>query len=57
MRVAAALAAVFGATVLILIYFIVLPPFVWFARKAERREALGWQPISGSRHDSPTSQY
>jgi len=57
LRVAAALAAVLGATVLTLIYFLVLPPFVWFARRAQRREGLGWQPISGNRRNSPTSQY
>jgi hypothetical protein len=57
LRVAAALAAAFGAIGLTLIYFIVLPPFVWFARRAERREGVGWQPVSGDKRDAPTSQY
>jgi hypothetical protein len=57
LRVAAALAAAFGAIGLTLIYFIVLPPFVWFARRAERNEGVGWQPVSGDTRDAPGSQY
>jgi rubrerythrin len=57
LRVAAVLAAAIGAVGLTLIYFIVVPPFVWFARRAERREGEGWQPISGDKRDAPMSQY
>jgi rubrerythrin len=57
LRVAAAVAGLFGATMLTLMYFILIPPFAWLARRAERREGLGWQNVSGDRHDSPTSQY
>jgi hypothetical protein len=56
-RVAAALGALVGATILTLLYFVVLPPFAWLAKRAERREPLGWNPVSGDRRDSPTSQY
>ncbi len=57
LRVAAAVAAVFGTVSLTLMYFVVLPPFAWLARRAERREPQGWAPISSRSDDSPASQY
>ena len=27
-------------------YFVVLPPFAWLAKRAERREPVGWTPIA-----------
>jgi len=45
-----------GGVVLTLLYFVLLPPFAWLARRAERREAPGWTPISADRA-APTSQY
>ena len=57
LRVAAAIAAVFGTVMISLLYFIVLPPFAWFARRAERREAPGWTPIPARRHDSSESRH
>jgi rubrerythrin len=58
LRVAAAIAAVIGNTMLTLVYFTLLPPFAWLAKRAERREPLGWAPVSQSRTNaSPTSQY
>jgi hypothetical protein len=56
LRVAAAAAAVIGNAILTIMYFVVLPPFAWLAKRAERREPLGWAPVSGD-HDSPASQY
>jgi hypothetical protein len=38
-------------------YFVVLPPFAWLARRAQRREPLGWAPISPPADDPPASQY
>jgi hypothetical protein len=55
LRVAAAIASVFGNTLLRLIYFVALPPFVWFARRAERREPRGFIPIQRTRDQR--SQY
>jgi hypothetical protein len=55
-RVAAALAGVMSSGMLLLQYFILLPPFAWFAKRAERREAVGWTTIA-RRKASPTSQY
>lgn len=57
LRVAAAVAGLFGTTMLTIMYFIVLPPFAWLAKRAERREPLGWIPIARDRNDSMTSQY
>src|SRR5438128_5398211 len=57
LRVAAAIAGLFGAAVLTILYFIVLPPFAWLAKRAERREPAGWKPIARDRGASPTSQY
>ena len=38
-------------------YFVLLPPFAWLAKRAERLEAPGWAPISGSGPESPGSLY
>ena len=57
LRIAAAVAGVLGTIVLTVHYFVLLPPFAWFAKRAERREPLGWIPIPRDRRDSPTSQY
>jgi rubrerythrin len=52
LRVAAAIAAFFGTAMISLLYFVVLPPFAWLARRAQRRENSGWTPIPTSRDDS-----
>ena len=52
LRLAMAIANVIGVTMLTVIYFVVLPVFALFAKRAERREPLGWTPISRS-GDSP----
>lgn len=57
LRVAAALAGVVGTLILTAMYFILLPPFAWLARRAERREPPGWAPISSGPDEAPTSQY
>jgi rubrerythrin len=57
LRAAAVVAGVFGTAILTIQYFILLPPFAWLAKRAERREALGWNPIPPGRDESPTSQY
>ena len=57
LRVAASLAGLIGILMLTIQYFIVLPPFAWFAKRAERRESRGWTPIPRDRDRSPTSQY
>jgi rubrerythrin len=56
-RLAAAVTGLLGNTILTIMYFVLLPPFAWFAKRAERREAAGWTPIPRDRHDSPSSLY
>jgi hypothetical protein len=57
LRVAATVAGVLGATMLTIMYFAVLAPFAWLAKRAERREPVGWTPIAHEGRESPTSQY
>ena len=56
-RLAAAVAGAIGAVMLTLIYFVVLPPFAWFATRASRREPAGWTPIANDADRSLSSQY
>jgi hypothetical protein len=49
LRVAAAVATFFGTAMISLLYFVVLPPFAWLAKRAERREVAGWTPIASGR--------
>jgi len=57
LRLATALAGMMGTIVLTIQYFILLPPFAWLAKRAGRREAPGWTPISSKRNNSIRSQY
>jgi rubrerythrin len=58
LRVAASLASIFGSVMLTLMYFCLLAPFSWFAKRSERREPAGWIAIPRTRQDaSPGSQY
>ncbi len=57
LRVAAAVAGAIGGVLLLLMYFVVLPPFAWLAKRAQRREPAGWAPIDRTRETSAASQY
>ena len=57
LRAAAALAGLMGTLMLTIQYFIFLPPFAWFAKRAAKREPPGWTPISRHGSVSPNSQY
>ena len=57
LRLAAAVGALMGSAFLTVLYFVVLPPFAWWARRAGRREPAGWAPISAQADAPPTSQY
>ena len=52
-----AVAGLLGNTILTILYFIVLAPFAWLARRAERREPIGWVAIPRDRDDASSSQY
>ena len=57
LRLAAVVAGVAGTAMLTLQYFVLVPPFAWLAKRAEKREPVGWVPISRDRVESPTSLY
>lgn len=57
LRLASALAGMIGWVVLTLQYFILLAPFAFLAKRAERREAPGWTPIPSQPNDSLKQQY
>ncbi|HEV2198973.1 MAG TPA: ferritin-like domain-containing protein [Bryobacteraceae bacterium] len=57
LRLATALAGLIGGLLLTIQYFIVLPPFAWLAKRAERRERVGWVPVSPARNGSLDRQY
>jgi hypothetical protein len=56
LRLAAAVAGLLGGIVLTLQYFVLLPWFAWFAKRAEKKEGFGWIAIRSER-PPPTSQY
>jgi len=56
-RLAAAVAGVLSTAVLTAMYFLLLPPFAWLARRAARREPPGWTTIARNGNDSPGSLY
>ena len=57
LRLAAAIAGFFGTIMLTAVYFILLPPFAWLAKRAERREPAGWSVHPPERNESLTGQY
>jgi hypothetical protein len=57
LRVAAAVAGFLGDLVLTVVYFLLLPPFVWLAKRAARRESVGWAASLADGREPPTSQY
>jgi hypothetical protein len=57
LRLAGAIGAFFGAIVLSVEYFVVLPPFALLARRAARSEPPGWRPIDDARARNLTRQY
>jgi hypothetical protein len=57
LRLATAVAGVLGGLLLTIQYFVLLPPFVWLAKRAERQEQPGWTPISPERNRSLKNEY
>jgi len=57
LRAATAVADLFGTVLLTIQYFTLVPPFAWLARRALRREQLGWVVLPPDKKDSLTRQY
>lgn len=57
LRLASGGARVFSTIMLTMQYFILIPPFAWLAKRAQRREHLGWVAIPPERRESLTRQY
>jgi len=57
LRLALALASAMGGLVLTVVYFTVLVPFAYLAKRAARRELPGWSPVSADRSGSLERQY
>ncbi len=56
-RVAAAFGDLVGTAVIMILYFVVLPPFAWLAKRTERREGEGWAAARRATRESASSQY
>ena len=57
LRFAMALAGLISGMLLTVQYFVILPPFAWFAKRAARREATGWSPLPADERDDGRRQY
>ena len=57
LRVASALAGTIGGVILTIQYFVVLPIFAWFAKRAAKSEPSGWITVARSRNNSLQRQY
>ena len=57
LRLATAVAGLIGTLLMMIQYFILLPPFALLAKRAYRKELPGWTPISPDRNDSLKRQY
>ena len=57
LRLAGAAASLISGVVLTGLYFLVLPPFAWLARAAQRRESVGWTPTGAADPKSMRGQY
>jgi len=57
LRLALALAGAISGLILTILYFTLLAPFGYFAKRAARREPTGWLPVSSERNASLDRQY
>jgi len=57
LRAASAIAGVMGTLILTLQYFILLPPFAFLAKRAQRREPQGWVAVPPESEPKLESQY
>lgn len=57
LRLAVGLANVIGSVLLAVQYFVLVPPFAWVAKRAARREPLGWNACRPEAARDLTRQY
>jgi hypothetical protein len=57
LRLALALAGLISGLILTILYFALLPPFAYLAKRAARREPTGWLPVTPSRNAPLDRQY
>lgn len=57
LRLVTTIAGAIGTVILTIQYFVLLPPFAWLAKRAERRESPGWTTISPERNRLLHRQY
>src|SRR5262250_3031519 len=57
LRLASGLAGILGSILLTIQYFVLLPPFAWMAKRAGKRDPLGWTIVPPERSDSLDRQY
>ena len=57
LRLAIALAGVISGLILTILYFTLLVPFGYLAKRAARQEPTGWQPVASARNSSLDRQY
>jgi len=57
LRLATGLAGIIGSLLLTVQYFVLLTPFAWLAKRAVRREHIGWTMVAAARNDSLDRQY
>jgi hypothetical protein len=57
LRLAIGLAGVISGLILMILFFTLLPPFAYFAKRAARQEPAGWLPVCPERSNSLNRQY
>jgi hypothetical protein len=57
LRLASALAGVFGFIVLTVQYYLILPLFAWSSKQAAKKEPAGWNPVAPERNGPLDRQY
>lgn len=57
LRLALAIAGVLSGTILTILYFTLLVPFAWLAKRAASQEPIGWSRVAPERNASLDRQY
>jgi len=57
LRLALAIAGVISGVFLTVLYFALLPPFGYLAKRAARKELTGWLPVSPERNAALDREY